>query len=255
MANRVGQQLGNYRLLRLLGQGGFAEVYLGEHIYLKTLAALKVLDTELSEQDAASFVEEAQTLARLSHPHIVRVLDFAVEDGTPFLVIEFAPHGTLRQRFPRGTRLPLEMIILYVQQIAAALQYAHDQRLIHRDVKPENLLLNERFDILLSDFGLGMFARHTLSQSLQQIAGTPVYIAPEQIQGKPRPASDQYALGIVVYEWLAGERPFDGSQDEIISQHLAIAPLPLREKIPTVAPAVEQVVMTALEKNPDRRFG
>ncbi len=186
MDDRVGEQLGNYRLTRLLGRGGFAEVYLGEHVYLKSLAALKVLDTELSEQDAASFVHEAQTLARLSHPHIVRVLDFAVEDGTPFLVIEYAPYGTLRQRHPRGTRLPLEMIIHYVQQIAAALQYAHDQRLIHRDVKPENLLLNERFDILLSDFGLGMFARHTLSQSIQQVAGTPYYIAPEQIQGKPR---------------------------------------------------------------------
>ncbi len=121
---RERQQLGNYRLTRLLGQGGFAEVYLGEHIYLKTLAALKVLDTELSEQDAASFVQEAQTLARLSHPHIVRVLDFAVEDGTPFLVMEYAPHGTLRHRHHKGTRLSLEMIILYVQQIAAALQYA-----------------------------------------------------------------------------------------------------------------------------------
>src|SRR5260370_211566 len=185
---RERQQLGNYRLTRLLGQGGFAEVYLGEHIYLKTLAALKVLDTELSEQDAASFVQEAQALASRSHPHIVRVLDFAVEDGTPFLVMEYAPHGTLRHRHPKGTRLPLEMIILYVQQIAAALQYAHDQRLIHRDVKPENLLLDERFALLLSDFGLGMFARHPLSQSIQQVAGTPSYIAPEQIQGKPRPA-------------------------------------------------------------------
>lgn len=210
---REGQQLGNYRLTRLLGLGGFAQVYLGEHVYLKTLAALKVLDTELSEQDAASFVQEAQTLARLSHPHIVRVLDFAVENGTPFLVIEYAPHGTLRQRHPKGTRLPLEVIIQYVQQIADALQYAHDQRLIHRDVKPENLLLNERFDILLSDFGLGMFARHTLSQSFQEIAGTPFYIAPEQIQGKPRPASDQYALGIVVYEWLTGNCPFGGAAD------------------------------------------
>src|ERR1700682_3995493 len=129
MTDRLGQQLGNYRLTRLLGQGGFAEGYLGEHIYLNTLAALKILDIELSEQDAASFVQEAQTLANLSHPHIVRVLDFAVQDGTPFLVIEFAPHGTLRNRHAKGTRLPLETIVLYVQQVAAALQYAHDQRL------------------------------------------------------------------------------------------------------------------------------
>src|SRR5437016_3724000 len=254
MADRVGEQLGNYRLTRLLGQGGFAEVYLGEHVYLKTFAALKILDTELSEQDAASFVQEAQTLARLSHPHIVRVLDFAVEDGTPFLVIEYAPHGTLRQRHPKGTHLPLETIILYVQQVAAALQYAHNQRLIHRDVKPENLLLNERSDILLSDFGLGMFARHTLSQSIQEAAGSPFYIAPEQIQGKPRPASDQYALGIVVYEWLTGGCPFEGSLTEIVTQHLFTPPPSLYEKIPTLSPLIEEVVLQALAKEPQHRF-
>src|ERR1700730_17326719 len=254
MTDRLGQQLGNYRLTRLLGQGGFAEVYLGEHIYLKTLAALKILDIELSEQDDASFVQEAQTLARLSHPHIVRVLDFAVEDGTPFLVIEYAPHGTLRQRHPKGTRLPWEITLHYVQQIAAALQYAHDQRLIHRDVKPENLLLNERFDILLSDFGLGMFARHTLSQSIQEVAGTAFYIAPEQIQGKPRPASDQYALGIVVYEWLTGDCPFGGPLTQIVTQHLVAPPPSLRERVPTLSPVIEEVVLRALAKEPKQRF-
>jgi serine/threonine protein kinase len=238
MADRVGQQLGNYRLTRLLGQGSFAEVYLGEHVYLKSRAALKVLHAQLSEQEAANFVQEAQTLARLSHPHIVRVLDFAVQDSTPFLVIEYAPHGTLRHRHAKGTRLPLETIVLYVQQVAAALQYAHDQQLIHRDVKPENLLLNERSDILLSDFGLGMFARDTLSQSIQEMAGTAFYMAPEQIQGKPRLASDQYALGIVVYEWLTGDRPFRGSLTEVVTQHLVTPPPSLR----------------ALAKEPKQRF-
>src|SRR5438876_9679155 len=144
---REGQQLGNYHLLRLLGKGGFAEVYLGEHLHLGTLAAMKVLRTHLASEDITPFRDEARLIARLTHPHIVRVLDFAVEDGTPFLVMEYAPHGTLRQLHPKGNRLPLETIVLYVQQIAAALQYAHDQRLIHRDVKPENLLLNERLDI------------------------------------------------------------------------------------------------------------
>ncbi len=254
MADRVGEQLGNYRLTRHLGHGGFAQVYLGEHIYLNTLAALKVLETELSEQDADSFVQEAQILASLSHPNIVRVLDFAVEDGTPFLVIEYAAHGTLRQRHPKGTRLSLETIVHYVEQIAAALQYAHDQRLIHRDVKPDNLLLNERSDLLLSDFGLGMFARHTFSQSIQEVAGTPFYIAPEQIQGKPRPASDQYALGVVAYEWLTGVCPFGGSLTEIVSQHLVTPPQSLREQVPGITSAVEEVVLRALAKEPRQRF-
>ncbi|HEY6411832.1 MAG TPA: serine/threonine-protein kinase, partial [Ktedonobacteraceae bacterium] len=251
---REGQQLGNYRLTRLLGKGGFAEVYLGEHVYLNSRAALKVLNTQISEQDAASFMQEAQTLANLSHPYIVRVLDFAVQDGTPFLVIEYAPHGTLRHHHAKGTPLPLETVALYVQQVAAALQYAHDRRLIHRDVKPENLLLNERFDILLSDFGLGMFARHTLSQSIQQVAGTPFYIAPEQLQGKPRPASDQYALGIVVYEWLTGECPFEGPLTQIVTQHLVAPPPSLRERVPTLSPLVEEVVLRALAKDPRQRF-
>lgn len=104
MTDRVGQRLGNYRLVRLLGRGGFAEVYLGEHIHLNSYAALKVLHTVLKDEERASFLKEAQTLVGLSHPHIVRVLDFAVEEGTPFLVMEYAPNGTLRQRHPAGTR-------------------------------------------------------------------------------------------------------------------------------------------------------
>jgi len=254
MADRVGQQLGNYRLTQLLGQGGFAEVYLGEHVYLKNHAALKVLHTQLSEKDAASFVLEAQTLARLSHPHIVRVLDFAVQDGTPFLVMEYAPQGTLRNRHAKGTRLPVETVVHYVQQVAAALQYAHDQRLVHRDVKPENLLLNERSNVLLSDFGLGMFAQHTLSQSIQEMVGTASYMAPEQIRGKPRPASDQYSLGIVVYEWLTGDRPFGGSPMEIATQHLFAPPPSLCERIPTISPVIEKVVLRTLAKESKQRF-
>src|ERR1700738_812478 len=156
MADLVGQQLGHYRVLRLLGRGGFAEVYLGEHIYLKNHAALKVLHARLGEQDAEQFLREAQTLARLDHPHIVRVLDFAVQDGTPFLVMENAAGGTLRQRPAAGARVSLDSIIAYVTQIASALQYAHDQRLMHRDIKPENMLLGGRSMVLLSDFGLAM---------------------------------------------------------------------------------------------------
>ncbi|HET8853840.1 MAG TPA: protein kinase, partial [Ktedonobacteraceae bacterium] len=254
MADRVGQQLGNYRLTQLLGQGGFADVYLGEHVYLKNHAALKVLHTQLSEKDAASFVLEAQTLAHLSHPHIVRVLDFAVQDGTPFLVMEYASQGTLRQRHAKGTRLPVETVVHYVQQVAAALQYAHNQRLMHLDVKPENMLLNERTDVLLSDFGLSMFAPHTLSQSIQEMAGTVFYMAPEQIQGKPRMASDQYALGVVAYEWLCGRRPFTGSLLETATQHLTKPPPSLREHMPNLSPAIEKVVLRALAKESKQRF-
>ena len=111
MANREGQQLGNYRLLRLLGRGGFAEVYLGEHVYLKSQAALKVLQLALNDEDIERFAKEARILASLTHPHIIRVLDFAVEHGTPFLVMEYAAEGTLRQRHPHGSRLASETIV------------------------------------------------------------------------------------------------------------------------------------------------
>jgi serine/threonine protein kinase/tetratricopeptide (TPR) repeat protein len=257
MRDRVGQQLGNYRLLRLLGRGGFAEVYLGEHRYLKSHAALKVLRTQLTDEDAHQFVQEAQLLASLSHPHIVRILDFAVQEGMPFLVMEYAPGGTLRTRHPKQTQLTLEMIVAYVSQVAAALQCAHDQRLIHRDVKPENMLLGFRSDVLLSDFGLAMLAPHTLSASTQPIAslaGTAPYLAPEQLQGKAVPASDQYSLGVVVYEWITGTPPFCGLPIEVAMQHLSVPPPSLREQVRDLSPAIEEVVLRALAKAPELRF-
>ncbi len=254
MADHTGQQLGNYRLVRLLGRGGFAEVYLGEHIRLNTQAAIKVRYEQFEKDDAEQFLKEAQTIANLVHPHIVRIFDFDVSDGMPFLVMDYAPNGTLRQRYPKNTRLPLETIISHIKQVTDGLQYAHDEKFIHRDIKPDNMLLGRRDDILLSDFGLALVAQSTRQQSLQDLGGTAYYMAPEQLRGKPRQASDQYSLGIVVYEWLTGERPFNGSFSEVASQHIFVLPPPIHEKLPSVSPAVEEVVMTALAKDPHHRF-
>jgi len=121
MADRTGQRLGNYRLTQLLGRGGFAEVYLGEHVRLGTLAAVKVLYTRLaSPEEVESFEKEARTIAHLRHPHIVRVFDFDVVDNTPFLVMDYAPNGTLRKLHPRGTKLSLSLILTFIKQIADA---------------------------------------------------------------------------------------------------------------------------------------
>jgi serine/threonine protein kinase/uncharacterized membrane protein len=256
MADRIDQQLGNYRILRLIGRGGFAEVYLGEHIYLKTQVAIKILQTKVSnEDDMKGFLQEAQTIARLIHPNIVRVTDFGVDGETPYLVMDYAPNGTLRQRHPKGAVLPLPTIVTYVRQTAAALQHAHDEKLIHRDIKPENMLLSRKDDILLSDFGIALAAQSSRYQSTQDVVGTVAYMSPEQIQGKPRPASDQYSLGIVVYEWLSGDRPFRGSFTELCTQHMFASPPPLREKVPSIHPLVEQVVSMALAKDYKQRFG
>lgn len=254
MGSHISQQLGNYRLLRLLGTGGFAEVYLGEHIRLGTLAALKVLHTSLSGAEVDSFLREAQTIAKLDHPHIVRVLDYDVQAGTPFLVMNFAPGGTLRKLHPKGTVVPLPAIVDYVTQVAEALHYAHERRVIHRDIKPENLLLGGRHEVLLSDFGIALLAQTSRLQSTQEVVGTAAYMAPEQFRGKPCFASDQYALGVVVYEWLCGEHPFSGSFLELASQHLFATPPSLQEKGVSF-PSVERVVFTALAKNPAQRFG
>src|SRR6266480_4883453 len=259
MIDRVGHQLGNYRLQRLLGRGGFADIYLGEHVYLKSLAALKILRMSLSDEERDAFLKEAHTLTQLAHPNIVRVLDFAVEDDQPYLVMDYAPNGSLRERHPAGSRLPLDSILVYVAQVASALQFAHDKGFVHRDVKPENMLLGTRSEVLLSDFGISVFASRTEPQYstnhiAQSVAGTSRYMAPEQLQGHPQPASDQYALGVVVYEWLCGTSPFHGTLIEVAMQHLTMPPTPLREQLPELAPAIEQVVLRALAKEPEQRF-
>src|SRR5579884_2396397 len=254
MTDRVGQHLGPYQLIQVLGQGHWASVYLGEHGHLHTQAAIKVLHGPWADSEVDGFLGEARTLARLRHPHIVRVLDFGVQEGTPFLVMEYAPGGTLRQRHPKGTQLPLQTVVSYVKQVASALQYAHDQRLIHRDLKPENLLLGPDQDIWLADFGLALVAHSARVPPFQQAAGTLTYMAPEQLQGHPTPASDQYALGVLVYEWLAGERPFSGSFPELAVKQTLAPPPPLSERVPTIPAKVGQVVLRALAKDPEQRF-
>jgi eukaryotic-like serine/threonine-protein kinase len=254
MADRVGQQLGYYRLLRVLGQGAFAEVYLGEHLYLERLAAIKVLHVQVEPETQEQFRREARTIAHLQHPHIVRVLDFGLQNQTPFLVLEYIPNGTLRTRHPTGTRLPLEQIVTYVKQIASALDYAHQQRVIHRDVKPENMLLNANDEVVLSDFGIAMVQQTRESLSTQDSAGTPLYMAPEQIRGKPCPASDQYSLAVVVYEWLCGEPPFRGSLFGVYSQHLYQSPPDLGTRVPHLPHLVENVLLVALAKDPHQRY-
>jgi eukaryotic-like serine/threonine-protein kinase len=252
--SRIGQQMGHYHLIRLLCSGGFADVYLSEHIHLHTLAAVKILHTRLADTDIEAFRREAQTVAFLQHPSIVRVLDFGVEHNIPYLAMDYAPNGSLRNRYPKGTVVSVPAVTPILMQIASALQYAHDHRLIHRDIKPENMLLGPNFEVLLGDFGIALVTQSSHMQSTQNIAGTIAYMAPEQIQAHPRPASDQYALGIVVYEWLCGQRPFQGSYTEIAVKHALTPPPPLRTQIPYLPTAIEQVVMKALQKDPEQRF-
>ncbi len=252
--NRVGQRISNYQLVRLVGHGGFADVYLGEHIYLKTLAAVKVLHARTDDADQADILNEARAIAQLEHPNIIRLFEYGIADGYPFLIMSYAARGSLRNYYPRGSRLPAALIVSYVRQLASALDYAHQNRLIHRDVKPENMLLGQNEQLLLTDFGLVVMAQTSRSQSSDDLAGTVAYMAPEQLRGRPRFASDQYALGVVIYEWLCGKRPFSGSFAEVASQQVLESPPSLCALVPGLASEVEQVVFKAMAKNAADRF-
>ena len=253
---RIGQSIGDYRLLRLLGQGTFGSVYLAEHLHDHTSAAVKVLHISLMGHGALhTFLNEARTI-RLRHPHIVPVLDFGLSrhDNLPYLVMAYANGGTLRDRYPEASKLSYETIDTYVQQLASALQYAHDHRVVHRDVKPENMLVADDGTIQLSDFGIAKISELASLASLHQVVGTPAYTAPEQGEGKACPASDQYALAVVVYEWLTGQRPFQGDPLAVMLHHRIDVPPSLRSICPSVSPEVEQVIFTALAKTPPDRF-
>jgi len=257
MNDQIGRKLGNYQLIRKLGQGGFGEVHLAEHVHLKIHVAIKFLQhVQLSSNEEKKFLEEAQTIAKLEHPNIIRVIDYVIEGSTsiPYLVMDYAPNGTVRQRYPRGKILEPLHLLSYVNQIAEALQYAHDRNVIHRDVKPENMLLDKKNQIRLSDFGIAIVYETTSSPKTADKLGTPVYMAPEQFQGKPMYASDQYSLGVVVYEWLCGTVPFHGSIGELMHQHEHVLPPSMREKVQFLSPAIEEVVQKALAKNPKERY-
>src|SRR6266702_463272 len=251
---RIGQQLGNYRLVHLLGRGSFADVYLGEHIHLDTQAAIKVLDMRLTNDDMGDFLKEARTIAHLKHPSIIQILEFGVENNTPFLVMDYAPNGTLRSHFPRGSRFSSQDIQPYVMQIASALQYAHDERLIHRDIKPENILLGSNNEVLLADFGIAVVAHSSRTQSMTGVAGTVAYMAPEQLRWMPVKASDQYALAAVIYEWVTGKSLFQGSFVDVATHQMQTPPPSLSEQVPTISPMVESAVLKALSKDPAHRF-
>jgi len=249
--------VGNYHLIHQLGSGSFAQVYLAKHLYLQSLTALKLLTLPSVRQDEwQHFQFEARILAHLRHQHIVRALDFGWERGMPYLVMEYAPGGTLQQVFSLGKALPVSFILPTVLQIASALQFIHNHGVIHCDVKPANVLLGPDNVVWLSDFGIAttLSSASAVLYGRESVPGTPSYIAPERMQGYALPASDQYALAVMVYQWLCGVCPFDGSVYEICSQQVSTPPPPLRDRAPSIPPAVERVVLRALAKDPQKRF-
>ncbi len=167
MVNRSGQQLGHYKLVRLIGRGGSADVYLARNLNLSSCCAIKILRTPLMHKGRHTFLEEARVAASLEHDHIVRVLDFDVQNGMPFIVMSYAPNGSLRNYHPRGTRLSFSTILRYLEQIADALDYLHAKNFIHLDIKSENLLVGRNGEVLLGDFGITEALTQTIANRVQ----------------------------------------------------------------------------------------
>lgn len=250
-----GQYIGGCRVLRLLGRGNSSEVYLGEHPGLNHPIAVKLLHAWTGEREVQRFLTQAAMLSKLDHPHIIHIYDFGLtdDDGVPYLAMSYAPYGTFRQRYPRGTRLPLPDVVHYVRQVADALQYVHEHQLVHRDVKPQNMLLATDNDIILNDFGTATIS-YSLIPNAVDFEGTVLYAAPEQLEGRSLRSSDQYALAIMTHELLAGSWPFVGTFEDVTRKHLFEDPPTLGEKGIEVPLLVEEALQRALSKDPASRF-
>lgn len=254
-AIRIGQQLGNYRLIGVLEQGKFSGSYLGEHITSKRQVVVNVLQPSLAEDLAKSFFQQTYMLSQLVHPHILHIREAGLtEDHLPFLVFDYIAHVPLQQLYPKGTAQPLARIFPHIQQTASALQYAHDQGILHQHIHPGNLLQASNNEILVCDFAIDAITQNKQRHSAGQVIDNIAYAAPEQIRGKACPASDQYSLAIAIYEWLCGDLPFHGSPVEIMRRHAHVPPPSMRQKAPMISPGIEEVLFTALAKNSAKRF-
>ncbi len=269
-----GLQLGQYRLLRLLGSGGMGEVYLAEDARVDQQVAIKVSRTEgtpypnnNTSQDAVRlFQREAKAIAKLDHPRILPLFAYGEEQvngvSLTYIVMPYRREGSfvnwLQQRDSHEP-LSVQDMTYFISQAADALQYAHDNQIVHQDVKPSNFLIRTNKehpklpDLLLADFGIAKLSTSTSSVS-HSIRGTPTYMAPEQWSGEPVYASDQYALAVLAYELLAGRPPFTGRQEQVMYQHFSVSPQPPSTFNPQLSRGVDAVILKALTKRPEDRF-
>ncbi len=258
MDDLTGHTLGPYRVLDRIGAGGMATVYRAYHAAMDRYVAIKVLPRHLARDPDfhARFMREARTIARLEHRHILTVHDVAEEDDVPFLVMRYTTSGDLSALIAGGS-LTITRAVQLISQVASALAYAHRQGVIHRDVKPANVLIGPDSDALLTDFGIAKIYEDTLQLTGEGVmVGTPAYMAPEQLQAQPVDArTDVYALGVVLYQSLTGELPFVAETPLAVAlMHIHSAMRPPRQVNPNIPEALERVVLRAMAKGPHDRY-
>jgi serine/threonine protein kinase len=248
-----------YQLLEKLGSGGMADVFRARDLMLDRIVAIKVLRKDYSSNPDFQnyFRMEARSAANLSHPNIVTVHDFGFADNLLFIVMEFIPGKDLKQLIRERGRFSVEAGIPLIIQACAGLGYAHRAGLVHCDVKPHNLLVAPDGRLKVTDFGIARaLATITPGEHTDVVWGSPLYFAPEQAQGEaPSPASDVYSLGVVMYELLCGTPPFTASNSsELARLHISARPIPIREYIPDIPTALEEIIMKVLSKEPAARY-
>ena len=272
-ADLSGVRLGSYRVLTPVGRGGMAIVYKGYQPALDRYVAIKVMAHSIAGNRTfiERFQREAAAVARLRHQNLVQMLDFGVHQDISYMVMEYIEGETLKARMIRahnaGERIPLPQVVRIIDDVAAALDYAHAHNIIHRDVKPANIMLRREerlaqltgaipFTAVLTDFGVARMLANMKLTGTGATIGTPDYMSPEQAQGQPATnASDVYSLGIVLYEMLTGELPFTAeSPVALLLQHLQVRPPLLETKVPELPSSLELVIMRALAKDPQDRY-
>ena len=262
MTDITGQTFDRYHILASLGEGGMAAVYKAYDTRLERDVAVKIIRTDMFipaalPQVLKRFEREAKSLAKLSHPNIVSIIDYGDQAGVPYLVMEYLPGGTLKDRL-QGQPLPWQDSIHLLLPIAHALQFSHQQGIIHRDVKPSNILITLSGEPMLSDFGIAKILENEGSTALTGTGvgiGTPEYMAPEQWIGHTSPQSDLYSLGVVLYEMVTGCKPFTAETPAAILLKQANNPLPRpKQFVPDLPDRVEKILIKALAKKSENRY-
>lgn len=254
-----GQTLGKYQIVSAIGRGAAGTVWRAIDPVIERTVAIKTIklddagDAETAEE-IGRFKREAQAAGRLSHPNVVQVYDYGEQDGLAYLVMEYIEGGSLKGLIDKGERLPLKEVARVMDELLAALAHAHEKGIVHRDIKPANIMLTKAGQVKVTDFGIARIESSTMTQA-GTVLGTPAYMSPEQFRGEPVDhRTDLYSAGVVLYQLLTGDRPFEGTFSAIMHKALNVEPPKPSEISMSVAPALDAVVTRAMAKRPQARF-